>query len=602
MTQWAECSGIPVVAEGDARATFFPQSVSREGVKMEARRRAPAGRRAGLLPLLLLAGVVACHGEGTPELVLHNGVVLTMNEARPEASGFAVRGGWITAVGSDDEVLALAGEGTQVIDLRGKTVVPGFNDAHLHALAIPPGSLAVDHIVSVDELVAALRDKAQTAPGRGWIVGYGYDDTALGRHLDRFDLDRVSTDRPVLAWHASLHLMAVNSHALEVAGIGPETPDPEGGFFFRDQERRPTGLLSERSALESLFSERQPSVLPHDLRSALDGLEAFYGQVLSRGITSMGDALVPPELAVAYWLSSPEEAGVRVNLMLDAESLEAAKWLLRLNDFTAWFGYRPLDNEWLRARTIKMFHGLSLSGRTARLYQPYADRPDYFGLEPQRSQEELNRLVQEIHDAGFQAAIHTNGDYEIDMVLNAIEHVVGDEDVDHRHRIAHGTVVNPEILARMRDLRVVLAPHSYVFEKGPMLEAYGEHRWDWMLPNASSFEYGIPNAGNSDFPVSAADPLLRIQSLVTRKSRQGKVYGPRQRLSVEQALYVFTMGGAYASFEEDRKGSIAEGRFADFVVLSHDPRAVPVDSISQIQVEQTYVAGVKRFDRSGSDK
>jgi predicted amidohydrolase YtcJ len=251
-------------------------------------------------------------------------------------------------------------------------------------------------------------------------------------------------------------------------------------------------------------------------------------------------------------------------------------------------------------RTVKVFHGLSLSGRTARLYQPYADRPDYFGLEPQRSQEQLNLLVREIHEAGFQAALHCNGDYEIDMVLDAIEHAVGDGEMDHRHRIAHGTVVNPEILARMRDLRVVLVPHSYIFEKGPMLEAYGEHRWDWMIPNASSFEYGIPNAGNSDFPVSAAEPLLRIQSLVTRRSRQGKVYGPSQRLSVEQALHVFTMGGAYASFEENQKGSISEGKFADFVVLSQDPRAVPPDSIARIQVEQTFVAGVKRFDRSGS--
>ena len=561
-------------------------------------RGARTSRRLGLM--LLLAWATACHGDRAPELVLHNGVVLTMDEAVPEASGFAVRGERIIAVGSDDEVLVLAGESTRVIDLRGKTVVPGFNDSHLHALAVPPGSLPVDHIASVDELLMALRDKAQTTPRQDWIVGYGYDDTALGRHLDRFDLDKVSTDRPVLAWHASLHLMAVNSHALEVAGIGPETPDPEGGFFYRDKDRRPTGLLSERSALESLFSKRQPSPLPHDLRSALGGLETFYVQMLSRGITSIGDALVPPELALAYWLSSPEKAGVRVNLMLDAESLKAAKWLLRVNDFAAWFGYHPLDNEWLRARTVKVFHGLSLSGRTARLYQPYVDRPDYFGLEPQRSQEQLNRLVREIHEAGFQAAVHSNGDYEIDMVLDAIEEAVGDGEMDHRHRIAHGTVVNPKILAQMRDLRVVLAPHSYIFEKGPMLEAYGERRWDWMIPNASSFEYGIPNAGNSDFPVSAAEPLLRIQSLVTRRSRQGKVYGPRQRLSVEQALHVFTMGGAYASFEENQKGSISEGKFADFVVLSQDPRAVPPESIAQIQVEQTFVAGVKRFDRSGS--
>jgi predicted amidohydrolase YtcJ len=287
--------------------------------------------------------------------------------------------------------------------------------------------------------------------------------------------------------------------------------------------------------------------------------------------------------------------------MLDAEKLQAAKWLLRINDVVAWFGWHPLDNTWLRACTIKLYHGLSLSGRTARLYEAYADRPGYFGLEPQRSQAELNELIAEIHEAGFQVGVHTNGDYEIDMVLDAIQQAVGDADREHRHRIEHGSVVNAKILSRMRDLGVVYAPHSYVYEKGPMLEAYGEQRWAWMFANASSFEYGIPNAANSDFPVSDLNPMLRIQSLVTRRSRRGKVYGPSQRLSVEQALHAYTMGGAYASFEEDEKGSITPGKLADFVILSHDPRAVLPESLSTIVVEKTYVAGVKRFDRSGAD-
>jgi len=301
---------------------------------------------------------------------------------------------------------------------------------------------------------------------------------------------------------------------------------------------------------------------------------------------------------LVYWLSSPERAGVRVNLMLDAERLHAAKWLMRIHDLVALLGWRPLDNRWLRARSIKLYHGLSLSGRTARLYEAYADRPGYFGLEPQRSQAELNDLIAEIHEAGFQVGVHANGDYEIDMVLNAISHAVGNSGRENRHRIEHGSVVNEKILARMKKLGVVLAPHSYVYEKGPMLEAYGEQRWDRMFANASTFEHGIPNAGNSDFPVSGLDPMLRIQSLVTRKSRHGKVYGPSQRLSVDQALRAYTMGGAYASFEEEEKGSITRGKLADFVVLSHDPRAVLAESISEICVEQPFAAGVRRFERA----
>jgi predicted amidohydrolase YtcJ len=514
---------------------------------------------------LLLGLALSCGGDPAPDLVLYGGGVITIDEALPEAEAFLVREGRIAAVGSDHQMLQLAGKTAQKVDLRGKTVVPGFNDAHLHTLLLPPGSASLAGTTRVDEVVAVLTERARAAPDAHWVVGYDYDA------------------------------------ALEAAGVGPETPDPDEGFFFRDDQGRPTGLISERPALEALVTEEQPTPLVNDLDSALAGLEVFYRQALSLGITSMTDALVPPELALAYWLSSPDRAGVRVNLMLDAEKLQAAKWMLRLNDVVAWFGWHPLDNPWLRARTVKLYHGLSLSGRTARLYEAYADRPGYFGLEPQRPQAELNELVAEIHEAGFQVGVHANGDYEIDMVLDAIEQAVGDGDRQHRHRIEHGSVVNAKILSRMRDLGVVYAPHSYVYEKGPMLEAYGEQRWAWMFANASSFEHGIPNAANSDFPVSDLNPMLRIQSLVTRRSRWGTVYGPSQRLSVEQALHAYTMGSAYASFEEDEKGSITPGKLADFVILSHDPRAVLPESISTIVVEQTFVAGVKRFDRSEAD-
>lgn len=551
------------------------------------------------IALLLFAGAMLCSCDRpAADLVIHNAVVLTMDEARPSAEAFWVRGGRIAAVGSSAEVLAQAGGTAERLDLQGRTVVPGFNDAHLHPLAVPPGAVSLADATDVEQVVAALVEGGRATPDSHWTLGFEYDDTLLGRHLDRKDLDRVSIDRPVLVWHASLHLMAVNSVALDVAGIDAETEDPAGGFFYRDEAGSPTGLISERSALEALFTDAQPTPMVGDLDSALAGLDRFVGRAHRLGITSITDALAPPELAIAYWLSSPEESGIRVNLLLDGEDLSGAKWLLRFNDLVSWIGWSPLDNPWLRARSIKIFHGLSLSGRTARLYEAYADRPDYFGEDPQRSQSELNELVREIQEAGFQAAVHTNGDYEIDMVLDAIEAAAVGSDEDPRHRIEHGSVVNEEILARMKQLGVVYAPHSYVYEKGPMLEPYGEDRWDRMFANASSFEYGIPNAANSDYPVSGLNPMLRIQSLVTRRSRGGKVYGPRQRIRVEQALYAYTMGGAYASFEEEDKGSISVGKYADFVVLSEDPRSVPPDLLSRVVVLQTFVNGVSRFTRS----
>lgn len=548
-----------------------------------------------LVALWSLVASFACEAGSPPDLIVHGGTVITI-DGTLVVSAFAVNDGSFVAVGEDSDVLALRGADTRVIDLQGKTVVPGFNDAHLHALLIPPSAIDIREVGSIDELVATLR-RSENA-GSGWIFAYGYDDTPLGRHPDRHDLDKVSSTRPVLAMHGSGHLFAVNSHALQAAGLGDETPDPKGGLFFRDDTGALTGLLSERAALEMLIVEGQASPLIDDFGSAKAGLTAFFEMALRHGITSFSDAMVPPSLAFVYWWVDPEEHGVRVSLMLDGDDLEGAETIQTLDEISSTLGYPALSNHWLRAQTVKGFHGLSLSGRTTRLHEPYHGRPDYYGLEPQRTQQELNAYLKRIHDMGFQAAIHTNGDYEIDMVLDALEYATADDDREHRHRIEHGSIVSPQILERMRKLEIVLAPHSYIYEKGPIVEQYGPKRWPLMFANASTFEYGIPNAGNSDYPIAGLSPMLRIQSLVTRTSRQGNTYGPEQRLTVEQALHAYTMGGAYATFEEDKKGSISVGKFADFVILSDDPRSVPPLEIRKIEVEATFVAGVERYRRA----
>jgi predicted amidohydrolase YtcJ len=547
-----------------------------------------------LVPLGL--STIACVDDRHPQLIVHHANVLTMDPSRPTATAFAVADGRFVAIGDDDRLQEMAGPDTRILDLAGRTVLPGFNDAHLHPLFMPANGIDLGESRTPEEVVATLRQSPSMGLPGEWIFGFGYDDTVLGRHLDRGDLDRVSTTQPVMAWHGSLHLFAVNSYLLDNAGIDANTPDPEDGQYFRDDEGGITGLLGERSALESLLVGGVGSPLPHDLASALEILEAFVDVAHRNGITSIGDALVPPELAFAYWVFDPKQHGIRVNLMWDAEALETVRPITRSLGWLSAMGLDPFSNEWLKADTVKLFHGLSLSGRTARLYEPYADRPDYFGLEPQRSQEELDALIAEIHGRGLQVAVHSNGDFEIDMVLDAIDRATRASPREHRHRIEHGSVVNDRILKRMKALRIVLAPHSYLYEKGPMTEAYGADRWPMMFPNASTFEYGIPNAGNSDYPVSGLSPLLRIQSLVTRTSRGGKRYGADQSLSVEQALYVYTMGGAFATFEEDSKGSISHGKLADFVILSADPHEVAASRIKDIKVLATWVGGVNRFE------
>ncbi len=546
--------------------------------------------------LALIPWVGSCTQAPQPDLAIINANILTVDSTNPRAEAMTVRNGRFVDVGSNEMIRPRIGPATEVVDLAGRTVVPGFNDAHLHAVLLPARSVDLSDAEHRDEIVRRLQARArETEPGQ-WVLGYGYDDTATGGHLDRGVLDRVGDEHPVFVFHASLHLYAVNSIALTAAGISSETPDPQGGRFERDANGAPTGLISERPAMEMLFVERQPSFMPNDLSTAVAGLEDFIRKAHRVGITSYTDAMVPVELALAYWWLDPESKGMRVNLLLDGEDMGSVSRLTRARRILGAIGLDPFDTPWIRAAGVKRFHGHSLSGRTARLFEPYADRPDYYGEEPQIAQPELDEKIAEIHELGLQAAIHANGDYEVDMVLLAIERAVSNAPRDHRHRLEHASIMNEALLAKARDLRVVIAPHSYIYEKGPMIEAYGEARWPHMFANASIIEHGIANAANSDFPVSGLSPLLRIQSLVTRTSKAGKTYGAEQRITVDQALHAYTMGGAFASFEEDVKGSITPGKYADFAVLSDDPRDVAPNRISEIDVLATYSGGQLRTE------
>jgi predicted amidohydrolase YtcJ len=253
---------------------------------------------------------------------------------------------------------------------------------------------------------------------------------------------------------------------------------------------------------------------------------------------------------------------------------------------------RGFGDDRLRLTSIKSFHGNSLSGRTCWLSEPYSDRPDYYGIPPARSQEDLDQAFQAMHDAGFQIATHSNGDREIDMVLTAIERAQArNPRADARHRIEHASVMTQALLERAKNAGVILVFHSYMWEHGDKLVSYGEKRLAMIHPYRTAIDMGIHVAGHSDSTVSAADPLLRIQDMVTRKGENGVSHGANQRVSVEEAIKVWTLDGAYASFEEKTKGSITPGKLADFVVLRKDPRKVSPDAIKDIVVDATYVAG-----------
>jgi predicted amidohydrolase YtcJ len=255
----------------------------------------------------------------------------------------------------------------------------------------------------------------------------------------------------------------------------------------------------------------------------------------------------------------------------------------------------------LRATSIKVFHGNSLSARTCWLSEPYSDQPGYFGIPPARSQADLAKAFQAMHDAGFQIATHSNGEREIDMVLTAIERAQArNPRPDAGHRIEHASVMNQSLLERAKKAGVILVFHSYMWEHGDKLASYGEKRLAMIHPYRTAIDMGIHVAGHSDSTVSAANPLLRIQDMVTRKGENGVGYGVNQRVSVEEAIKVWTLDGAYSSFEESDKGSITPGKLADLVVLRKDPRKVSPDTIKDIAVDATYIGGKNVWQAPGN--
>ncbi|MFZ4573553.1 MAG: amidohydrolase [Phycisphaerales bacterium] len=545
------------------------------------------------------ANAAAPHRVKQPaDLIVVNALVHTVDPAAPRAAAFAVREGRIVAVGANEEVRAMAGEATVVVDAGGKAVVPGFFDAHLHPRAIFPDDSPLarvecgpDKAPDLAALIAALRDKAAITPKGMAIRGLGYEDTKLGRHPTRVDLDAASTDHPIIITHSSGHMAVANSLAFSLSRIDASTKDPAGGEIDRDANGEPTGLLREGAM--SLIRLRGEGINP--VMSASDrtrGLLACFDQYLAAGITAVGIAGADPDDLRAYRAANDTRHTVRMYVMMKPEQIEETA-------SQAAAGAR--EDAWIRLGGVKFYHGNSLSGRTCWLFEPYADRPDYYGMKPARSQEALDALVMKVHSAGLQACVHANGDREIDMVLDAIEKALAARpNADHRHRIEHGSVVNQRILDRVKALGVVLAPHSYIWEHGDKMEAYGERRWPMMHPNGSAVRMGIPACGNSDSPVSPAIPMLRIQDLVTRRSKEGKVYGGEQAISASDALMLWTRGSAFACFWERDLGTIAPGKLADFVVLDGDPLTTPGDQLREIRVVETYVGGLRVWPRESA--
>ena len=549
--------------------------------------------------ITLLFAMYGCGHVEIADLVVINAKIITVDDLKPIAEAFAIKGDKFIAVGDSGDIKKYIGEKTKVINAHGKVITPGFVDAHLHVNPVYPEDhrlgnidLTPPRISTMDDLIEILKKKAAITPKGLWVIGSRYYDTKLGHHPTKEDLDKVSTEHPVMISHSSGHISAVNSYALKMAKIDKNTPNPPGGSFDRDKNGEPNGVCRESAG--GIVRKAGPKRPEADEKEELVGFLLCFKNFAAKGITSIGDAGMEPAKIKLYEKAYYAGQPVRVNAMISERYLNEAK-TLKIDSGI------PETN--LRAKTIKVFHGNSLSGRTCWLSKPYeminpeTGKKDFYGIPPARSQQQLDSLMGAIQQAGFQIATHSNGDREIPMVLLAYERALAKyPNENHRNRIEHCSVVTDSILNVIKKDGVVMVTHSYEYEHGDKEEEYGDYRWNWMHPTASALKMGIHVAGHSDYSVSAANPMLRIQSMVTRKGSNGKVYGEAQKVSVEDAIKVWTLGSAYASFEEKIKGSIEKGKLADFVILSDDPRKVNPDSIMNIKVLKTVIGGKVAFE------
>jgi len=517
------------------------------------------------------------------DLVILNASVWTGDPDRPEAQAVAVRAGRILAVGRDDEIRALVGPATHLIDAGGRRLVPGFNDAHVHLVPAGLDLSAPDFRRAKDErhFVSMLAEHVASRETHAWITRGRWDHESWpGRRPPTRELiDPVSPDNPVFLSRIDGHVAVANSLALRRAGITRETPDPPGGRIQRDARTgEPTGLL-----LDAAMGLVRRLVPPESERQRLAAVRAALRHAARLGVTSVHVPCTAADLALFRRLRDEGALTVRIHAMVHYEDLAAAVEQAARGD------------EWLRAGAVKLFADGSFGARSALLSEPYQDQPSSVGL-AMHSPEELKERVREVHLAGLQVALHAIGDEAVRRALDAFEQIAPARGPGRpRHRIEHAQMVRPEDRRRFAALGVVASIQpSHCIDDMRWLEARLGSRCPLAHPYRSLAEAGVRVALGTDWNVAPLDPMVGLYAAVTRESVHGGPPGgwqPQERVSIDQALRDYTAGSAWAEFQEQCKGTLRPGSLADMVLLSQDILTVPPPEILQTRAELTVVAG-----------
>ncbi len=524
-----------------------------------------------------------------PDLVVFNAKIYTVDARAPKAEALAVKSGRFTAIGST-EIRAVAGKTTQTFDARQMTIVPGFIDCHNHApgntllYEVLVGNPYVVEFVSIASIVEKLRAKARETPPGVWVEGYFFDDTKLkdDRPLNIHDLDQVSKDHPVAVHHRGGHTSYYNSKAFELADVNRGTPNPAGGTFDRDANGDLNGRVTDRATGALNRVGKRPSFTEEQrAQRDRDGLAYISKQFVRYGVTSVHHE--GGNLAALQQVRARGELLHRVSYEAAGKVLEG----MLAGGIMSGFG-----DEWIRlGATSEHTVDGSFSERTMALSTPYPGMTPPYKGNLTETQDDLNQWIERVHRAGIQVNCHANGDVAIEMVMTAVERAQKlFPRADARPKITHCTLINDDLVRRIKAAGVVPAAFtSYAYYNSDKFRFYGEELMKRSMAYRSFLDAGVPVAAGSDFSPGPFDPRMAIQGMVTRTGWDGKTWGANQRITVEEALRVNTINGAYNSHEEAIKGSIAAGKLADFVVLSDDLFTVDPGKIKDIQVVRTVV-------------
>lgn len=521
-----------------------------------------------------------------------NGTIVTMDGNNRTVQAVAIQGDRIKAAGTNEEIRKTADASTKVIDLKGKTMLPGLIDAHSHfpsagieaLYSVNLSSPPLGDVRNINDLIEALRRKAASTPKGQWIRGDGYDQNDLTerRNPTREDLDKASIDHPIFISQSAGHMGVANSLALKMAGITKDTPNPRGGIYEKDPKTgEPNGIMEENSqAVARLI----PPLTPAQIQEAIKWCVRNY---LSQGVTTA--TIAGGGIGKALWDAGA--AGL-VPLRVVAMSYTSPTASLPPAKMQG-------DEMMKTGLTIKIVHDGSIQGGytgylTKPYYLPYNGDKNYVGY-PHESREELTALVKKVNRAGYQIAIHANGDAAIDDVIYAYREAQKDfPRTDTRFRIEHAQTTREDQLDAMKELGITpsfFVSHTYYWGDEHRDIFLGPERAARISPLNSAVKRGIRFSIHLDTPVTPMSPLQAAWSAVNRQTRSGKILGPEQRIAPLQAIRAITIDAAWQEHDEKIKGSIEAGKFADFVVLDQNPLTIDPTKIRDIPILETIVGG-----------